>query len=423
MDKQTKSEKIAVIGAGIIGAAIAYELQKRGKSVTLIDRDEPGKGASYGNMASIAVTEFLPTARPSILSKIPKWLIDPQGPVCLRPSYLPKATPWLLKFLKAATPQKVEALSAAGALLCHRALNDMFAMLSSINAKDMISEQGCICLYANDKEFENDRDHIETLNKYGFAYQKLSAKEVNECEPAITDKIGFGLLFPDNRSISSPYLLVEKLVNRFHSLNGVIIKGSAVDFVREAGGGQNSPVRAVILDDGRQIAADEFVICAGAYSGYLAKKMHEPIPLETERGYHTQIMQPDITLKHSIIWPEKAFMVTPTAGGIRVGGTVEMAGLYAAPNYKRSQITVARAKEALPDLKEVATSQWMGHRPALPDTIPIISRSQKAQNTYYATGHGHLGLTYSATTAQLIANLIMGMDNSIDLSPFRINRF
>ncbi|MGQ3294692.1 MAG: NAD(P)/FAD-dependent oxidoreductase, partial [Shinella sp.] len=148
-----------------------------------------------------------------------------------------------------------------------------------------------------------------------------------------------------------------------------------------------------------------------------------PIPLETERGYHAQIMAPGISMRHSIIWPARAFMVTPTAGGIRVGGTVEMAGLDAPPDYRRAKILVKRAKEALPDLKAEATSEWMGHRPALPDTVPVIGPSAKRRNVLYATGHGHLGLTYAATTGRLIADLVTGATPPIDLKPYRADRF
>jgi D-amino-acid dehydrogenase len=178
-----------------------------------------------------------------------------------------------------------------------------------------------------------------------------------------------------------------------------------------------------LLGDGRRIAANEAVICAGAHSAALAKMLGEPMPLETERGYHTQIMAPGITMKHSIIWPARAFMVTPTAGGIRVGGTVEMAGLAAAPDYRRSKITVRRAQEALPRLRCETFTEWMGHRPAFPDTVPVMSASAKTKGLFYATGHGHLGLTYAATNARLMADLITGATPPIDMRPYRVDRF
>jgi D-amino-acid dehydrogenase len=217
--------------------------------------------------------------------------------------------------------------------------------------------------------------------------------------------------------MKDPYKLVLALAERFTAMGGRIERGEVVGFTR------GDAIREVVLKDGRRLPADEVVVAAGAFSHQLSKLLGEPIPLETERGYHTQIMSPGISMRHSIIWPARAFMVTPTAGGIRVGGTVEMAGLEAAPDYRRAKVTVKRAMTALPNLKADNTSEWMGHRPALPDTVPILSASAKTRGVYYATGHGHLGLTYAATTARLMGELVTGAKPSVDLHPYRVNRF
>lgn len=406
-----------VIGAGIIGTAIAHELQKRGRQVVLVDRDAPGKGASFGNMASIAVTEFMPASRPSVWRQIPGWMLDPEGPVRVRPSYMPRLVPWFLRFIAASRPSKLRALEAEGAALCTRALDDTLALLRETGLEDQISEEGCLSLYTDEAEFKADREHIEILERFGFAHEVIGRQAIKALEPELSDKIGLAVLFPQNRSMKDPYKLVLALADRFTALGGRVEKAEVVGFTR------SDSIREVVLKDGRRLAADEVVICAGAFSARLASLLDEPIPLETERGYHTQIMAPGISMKHSIIWPARAFMVTPTAGGIRVGGTVEMAGLDAPPDYRRSKITVKRAREALPNLHCEDFTEWMGHRPALPDTVPILSASAKTRGVFYATGHGHLGLTYGATTARLMAELVTGATPAIDLHPYRINRF
>ena len=406
-----------VIGAGIVGTAIAYDLQKRGRSVVLVDRDAPGKGASFGNMASIAVTEFMPASRPSVWRQIPGWMLDPEGPVRVRPSYMPRLVPWFLRFIAASRPAKLRALEAQGAALCGRALADTLDLLRETGLQDQISEQGCLSLYSDAAEFKADREHIEILERFGFAHEVLDGAAARALEPALSDKIGMAVRFPDNRSMKDPYKLVLALAERFQALGGHNERGDVVGFAR------SDQITAVKLADGREIAADEVVICAGAFSGRLSKLLDEPIPLETERGYHTQIMAPGITMQHSIIWPARAFMVTPTAGGIRVGGTVELAGLDAPPDYRRAKVTVRRAQTALPGLACAEFTEWMGHRPALPDTVPIISASAKVRGVFYAVGHGHLGLTYAATTARLMGDLITGGRPEIDLHPYRVNRF
>lgn len=406
-----------VIGAGIIGTAIAQDLQKRGRQVVLVDRDTPGRGASFGNMASIAVTEFMPASRPSVWRQIPGWMLDPEGPVRVRPSYMPKLVPWFLRFIAASRPAKLRALEAQGAALCARSLNDTLDLLRETGLSDQISDEGCLSLYTDEAEVKADRDHIDILERFGFAHEVIGRQAIRALEPELSDKIGLAVLFPQNRSMKDPYKLVLALADRFTALGGRVERGEVVRFVR------NDRIREVVLKDGRRLAAEEVVICAGAYSATLAKELGEPIPLETERGYHTQIMAPGLSMKHSIIWPARAFMVTPTAGGIRVGGTVEMAGLDAAPDYRRSKVTVRRAKEALPNLRVEDSTEWMGHRPALPDTVPILSPSARTKGVFYATGHGHLGLTTAATTARLMGELITGGKPSLDLHPYRIDRF
>ncbi|MFJ6325144.1 MULTISPECIES: NAD(P)/FAD-dependent oxidoreductase [unclassified Rhizobium] len=409
---------IVVVGAGIIGTAIAHELQRRGQSVVLVDRSAPGEGASYGNMASIAITEFMPASRPGVWAQMPKWLIDLEGPVRLRPSYMPRLAPWFLRFLAASRPSRLRALEKAGAVLCARVHDDLEALLKETGLQDMLSAEGCLSVYSDEAEFQADRDHIRILDRFGFRYEILAGNSARDLEPALTTKIGKAVLFPDNRSISDPHKLVVALSERFQALGGHIEKGEVVGFEHGDGG-----VTAIRLKDGRRMEVGGVVLAAGAYTARLSSMLKEPIPLETERGYHTQIMAPGISMRHSMIWPARAFMVTPTAGGIRVGGTVEMAGLEAAPDYRRAKVLVKRAREALPELKVEQTSEWMGHRPALPDTVPVMGPSARRANVWYATGHGHLGLTYGATTARLMADLITGVNPPVDMKPYRVDRF
>ena len=406
-----------VIGAGIIGTALAHELQRRGRRVVLLDRDAPGRGASFGNMASIAVTEFMPASRPSVWKQIPGWMLDPHGPVRVRPAYMPRLVPWFLRFVAASRPSKLRALEEQGAVLCRRVHEDLGALLRDTGLENELTQEGCLSLYTDEAEFRADRDHIEILERFGFEHHVLIGAQARALEPELSEHIGMAVLFLDNRSLRDPYRLVVRLAERFVALGGRIETGEAAGFDRA---GQ---IRAVVLKDGRRIETDEVVIAAGAFSGRLSGLLGEPMPLETERGYHTQIMAPGIAMRHAIIWPARAFMVTPTAGGIRVGGTVEMAGLDAAPDYRRAKITVKRAQTALPNLKCEDFTEWMGHRPALPDTVPIMSASAKTRGVYYATGHGHLGVTYAATTARLMGDLITGVKPPVDMAPYRIDRF
>lgn len=412
-----KKQTVAVVGAGVIGAAIALELQRRGLQVTLIDKGEPGRGTSYGNMASIAL-DFAAGSGPSTWRKIPRWLLDPEGPVWLRPAYALKITPWFLRFLAAGRPSRLRAIEDAGMALSDRALSDFRAMLDAIGAPDLMTDEGCLAIYETEAEFTGDRGHLDLMRRYGFGFDILGGSDIRAIEPALSPSIARAVLLPDNKTIRNPYQLVVRLADAARGLGASFVSG-AVRNVEKSGDGTS----VVLLESGERITVDRVVLAAGVHTRFLAEKLGEPIPLETERGYHTQIMQPGISMRYSVIWPHRAFMITPTAGGIRVGGNVELAGLDAAPDFRRARVLVRHAQRAVPGLKVEEATEWMGHRPSLPDTIPIISPSSKMQGVWYATGHGHLGLTYSATTAQLVADMVTGRKPAVDLAPFRIDRY
>lgn len=410
---------VVVAGAGLVGAAIARELAARGEKVILIDRQAPGHGTSFGNMASLAINGFDAVSRPSTWKKLPFWMMDPQAPVTADPRYAVKMIPWFLRFLAAGRRRRIREIEDAGASLATRALADIRAMLSAVGAPDLVSEATCLQLYETERAFRDGRDNLDLMERYGLKYEVLTGGAIREHEPLLNPAILKVVLLPRNHFVTDPLRFVTCMVEDMRRNGGELLTGDVLRVERD-----NRGVTAVILDGGRRIEADRLVVATGMTAADFARSMGEPIPLETERGYHTQIMPPGGTgLRYSLIWPERAFMVTPTAGGIRVGGSVEMAGLNRAPNWRRARILVEHAKFALPSLKVENTTEWMGHRPALPDTIPILSASSTTRGLFYATGHGHLGLTYSATTGIVMADLVMGRAPPVDLTPFRIDRF
>jgi D-amino-acid dehydrogenase len=410
---------IVVVGAGLPGGAIARELAARGETVLLVDRQEPGRGTSYGNMASIAVNGFDAASRPSTWKKLPFWMINPDAPVTADPLYAPRMIPWFLRFLAAGRPQRIREIEDAGATLATRALGDIRGLLAAIGAPDLLSEATCLQLYETERAFAEGRDNLALMDRYGLDYDVLEGPAIRAHEPLLSPAIAKAVLLPQNHFITDPFRFVGRMVADMQRRGGTSLTGVVARIEHDLRG-----VSAVLLSDGRRIETDRLVLAAGMETATFARALGEPIPLETERGYHTQIMPPGGTdLRYSLIWPERAFMVTPTAGGIRVGGSVEMAGLARAPNWRRARLLVEHAKFALPSLKVENVSEWMGHRPALPDTIPVLSASARTRGVFYATGHGHLGLTYSATTGIVMADLVTGRPPAVDLTPFRIDRF
>jgi D-amino-acid dehydrogenase len=295
VEKSEKTKTVAVVGAGVIGAAIALELQRRGLQVTLIDKGEPGRGTSYGNMASIAL-DFAAGSGPSTWRKIPRWLLDPEGPVWLRPAYALKMAPWFLRFIAAGRPARLRQIEDAGMSLSNPALTDFRAMLATIDASDLMTDEGCLAIYETEAEFAGDQGRMDFMRRYGFGFEVLSGGDIRSLEPSLSPSIAKAVLLPDNKTIRDPYQLVVRLADAARGLGATFVSG-AVRNIEKSGDGTS----VVLLESGERLTVDSVVLAAGVHTRFLAEKLGEPIPLETERGYHTQIMQPGVSMRYSVM--------------------------------------------------------------------------------------------------------------------------
>src|SRR5260221_1210031 len=308
---------VVVVGAGVIGVAASLVLRREGHDVVLVDRGEPGRATSYGNMAGIGSTEFLPLSYPGVWRRLPRWLLDPTGPVALRPSYLPKALPWIARFLWAGRPSRWREIAEAGFALCRLALADTRALLDAAGLRHLLVEEGCVGLYANKREVAEDSLRLRFFRGHGFEVRVLTADEVRELEPAIAPRFRSGVLLPQWRRVTNPYHVVKGWFDRFIQEGGRFETKYAVRLDRNT----------VYFMDGSTLPFSTLVIAAGAWSRQLAATLCDDVPLESERGYHSDLPHPGVKLRLTVTWPSKAFVIVPLGDAIRVGGTVEIAGL------------------------------------------------------------------------------------------------
>ncbi len=407
-----------VVGAGIVGISCARSLQREGAAVTVIDPLAPGRGTSFGNAGGIAVTEVAPQALPGIMRRVPRWLMDPLGPLAIRWSYLPRLAPWLWRFWRASRRERVEAAAAALASLLSHAYDDYEPLLVEAGIRDILYRKGCISLYESEEALRADAFEWELKRRHGVRVERLAPEELRQMEPELAPIFKLGMFVPDWGHVADPYRVVASIAEHFAREGGTIREARAVGF--ELGG--EGPL-ALRTESGERIPFERLVIAAGAWSGRLAKLLGSPVPLETERGYHTTLPHPNVSLNRMLHSAEGGFVATPMAMGLRLSGTVELGGLELPPNYARARVLVERARRFLPRLDASGGSEWMGFRPSLPDSLPVISPSPHFGNVFYAFGHGHLGLTGGATTGRIIASLAAGRDPGIDLAPFRVDRF
>ncbi|MFI4987653.1 MAG: NAD(P)/FAD-dependent oxidoreductase [Alphaproteobacteria bacterium] len=415
---QKRQRTVVVVGAGIVGMSAARYLQRDGAQVTVLDPLALGRGASFGNAGGIAVSEVTPLALPGIMRRVPGWLMDPLGPLAIRWSYLPRLAPWLWRFWRASARERVEAAADALAGLLAHVYDDYEPLLAEAGIRDILRRQGCISLYESEGALRHDALAWELKRARGVRIEHLGPEELRQMEPDIAPIFKAGMFVPDWGHVADPHRVVLGIAESFQRLGGTIKEARAMAFEIAAEG-----PRALRTESGERIAFDQLVIAAGAWSGKLAKPLGSRVPLETERGYHTTLPRPNVTVNRMLHSAEGGFVLTPMAMGLRLSGTVELGGLELPPNYARARILATRAKRLLPRLNAEGGTEWMGFRPSLPDSLPVISRSPHFANLFYAFGHGHLGLTEGPTTGRIIACLAGGRDPGLDLKPFRVDRF
>jgi D-amino-acid dehydrogenase len=406
-----------VIGAGIVGVCCALALLEDGHRVTLLDADEPGRGASFGNAGFLSGGSVMPHSSPGLIRRVPRMLLDPLGPLTIRWRHLPRLTPWLLRFLAAGRLERVERIAAALQALYATTVADFAPLVREAGCADLIEHRGRLELYASDASFDRSRLKRELMRRHGVRFEELDAAGVREREPALRAPIRHGLWFPDEAHTVDPFRLTQALAENFRRRGGTFRRVRVRGFALGEGG------PTALHTDAGDLPADLVVLAAGISSRALAARLGSRVPLESERGYHVSLPHPGVAPRVPFASTDHGFVITPMGEGIRLAGTIELASLQAPPNWARADKLLRIGRLLLGDLNEEGAQRWMGHRPAMPDSLPVIGRSPLHPRVLFAFGHGHLGLTGAPHTGRLIAQLAGGRPPGIDLAPFRPDRF
>jgi D-amino-acid dehydrogenase len=387
--------RVAIIGAGIVGASCALFLQRDGHHVTLIDPLPPGAGTSSGNAGIISVGSILPIATPGILRRVPALLRDPTSPLAIRWRHLPTLLPWLARFALASRPARFAALTDALATLIREADRAHDLVIQQCGLADLVRSGGWLTLArSRERLLDATAAQRQAFDRYGIGYELLDAAEVRALEPALAPDLTAGLLIPGNRAVRSPRGYVEGIARTVTERGGRWLQARADRFTHEG-----DRLTAVVTDRG-EIPADAVVLAAGAFSKRLAASAGVRVPLEAERGYHVVLPHPEPTLSRPIYSVEGGFVLAPMVDGVRLTGGVELASPTAPPDYRRVRRLVAKAREMLPGLEERTLSEWQGCRPSLPDSLPVLGRAPGRANLFLAFGHQHVGLTLGPVTGR-----------------------
>jgi D-amino-acid dehydrogenase len=412
-----QSPRCVVVGAGIVGSCCAWFLQRRGARVTLIDSELPGQSTSYGNAGCISRTSVFPFSVPGVIRKAPAWLVDPAGPLRIRWSQLPHVLPWLYRFWRAGSAERVRQIVAAQSALMQQVPRDFDDILQGTGSEFLREARGAIILYESEAAFAADAWKYRERDRLGLEWRRLSVEELRTLEPGVRLDKGVALFEPLWQHVIDPGGLTRRIAD------DAVARGARL--LRDRVGGiaaHGSEVR-VSTRSGRRIVADRVVLATGVWSNELLGQVGHRVPLVAKRGYHVMYAQPKVDLNYPVMSASRHVVLTPMRHGLRVAGTAELAAVDAPPDYARADALVESARHFLPDLGGEGRSQWMGQRPMTPDSIPVLGSVPGQPAVLCALGHGHYGLTQGPTTGRIISNLVFGGDPGLDLSPFSITRF
>jgi D-amino-acid dehydrogenase len=407
-----------IVGGGIVGLSTAIWLLRSGSKVTLVDPGVVGRPASYGNAGVLAACSVAPVTMPGLLGK--GWLLalDPSSPLFLRWSYLPKLAPWLAKYLSHANWPEAQRISRALAPLLRDTLAQHRALSDGTDAARWVKATSYLFAYPSRAAFEADADVWRLRRDAGFAWQEYEGAALRELDPALGASIGFGVLVDGHGIIQNPGQYIADLRDHARALGADIVASEAKDLSLASDGS----VQAVVTSEGT-ISADRVVIATGAWSKATTAKLGLDVPLETERGYHLMLRGTSVAPRYPTMVAAGKFVATPMAEGVRCAGVIEFGGLAAGKSRRPLELIRSRLKDAFPTLTFTTCDEWLGHRPAPSDSIPLIGPVPRHPGAFLAFGHHHVGLTSGPKTGRLLATMIRGEAGELDMAPYAPARF
>lgn len=386
--------------------------------MTVIDSELPGQSTSYGNAGCISPSSIYPFSYPGAIREVPRWLLDPLGPMKIRWPHLPALAPWFWRFWRAGNARRVGEIIAAQAALMATVTRDFDEILDATGTSSLRQAKGLILLYGNEAEFAADSWHYDIRREYGLPWQRLTAAELRNLEPSVRlGAEGVAVLDPAWQHVLSPGDVASGIAESAFSL-GARWVNDRVSRVES-----NEYGNKVQTVSGKRFACDHLVLASGVWTNQLLHQLGQWVPLMAKRGYHSMLAQPNLRLSHPLMSVSEYVVMTPMRDGLRVAGTAEFAKIDAKPDYRRARVLLQHAQRFLPGLAGSETTEWMGQRPMMPDSMPVLGCMPGRERVICAFGHGHYGLTQGPTTGRIVADLVFGQAPSIDLKPFSISRF
>ena len=408
---------VAIIGAGIVGVASACALNRKGYEVTVFDPYYPGEGgSSKANAGHIGASDIFPLSTPGIHWKALKMLLNSDAPLKVPLKDFWPQIPWFWRFLQTSYGSRFQKATDAISFLGKNSLKDTKALLESYGLGGMVDYGGCAFIYDTKKSFNSSKKSWNERTKRGFSSESLNEESIAKITPSINNEFKHAFLSHEWGKVTEPVDIVKNLSNEAQK-GGVVFCKNHVEKISES-------LNSVLIEaENGSFQYDAVIIAAGIDSISFAKSLGDFLPMTAERGYNLTLPSPNIQIDIPIVFADRGIVATSLRSGLRIGGWAE----YANPRRPANQAyfdSISRiSQELFPGLNIEGANFWMGSRPSMPDSLPVISRSQKTDRVFYNCGHGHYGLTHAATSAKLVCDLLTNNQNLSVSSLFSINRF
>ena len=405
---RSETPHVVVVGAGIVGVSTAIWLQRAGARVTIVDREGPAAGASFGNAGVLAAASIVQIPVPGLWRKLPALLFGRDGPVFVRWGSLPRMLPFLMRYM--ASARNVERTATSLSAMLHDCADQHLALARETPAERFVEPGDYVFAYENRAAYEKDALGWSLRRRHGHPFEEMDGGAFARYDPVMARGFGFAVRCPEHGRITDPGAYVRALFE--HAVS------QGARFVRAEVRGVDGARCAALTDDG-EIGGDHVVVTAGVHSAALSGGQ----PVIAERGYHMEFLGPSHVPRSPTMIAAAKFVLSPMEGRLRAAGIVEFGPADARRSPKPFALLKRQTMRALPDLRYAETREWMGYRPATIDSLPFVGRLRQKENVWCGFGHQHVGLSAGPKTGRWIADMIGGRVPNMDMAPFSPARF
>ena len=410
-------DQVTVLGAGIVGVCCALSLQERGYAVTMVDRGEPGGATSHGNAGVISPWSCVPQCMPGLWTSIPKWMLDPNGPLRVRLLDLPETLPWAFRFLANCRENRVREISETMAFLMRDNVTAYKRHLKGTDGEGLLRDSWFVNAFR-----ASDAIRLQDLSwrlrvEQGAPIEVVEGGVLHEIEPELSAEYRSAVVIKDQARAYAPGTLCRVLADKARGQGATFLRREVTDLKPNSDGGYD------LLTNQGTLSANKLVVCGGIWSQGFLRTLGFKLPLISERGYHVEFDDPGVALNHSILDVEAKFIASSMKDGVRSAGMSEFARQDAPPIAKRTAALKRLSKRLLPRLNVGSTRNWVGARPSFPDSLPVIGEVPRFPGLYVAFGHSHYGLGMAPATGKLIAEALDGVQTNRDPTRLGIERF